>query len=565
MPTTHDQPRVPAHLTGIEDAVPGLAEHRAVTTLLNPRRGNPNEGQSSIGGPLRWPGDEPWPVCEDSHEDWLGVWDEADTHPLTHFGDVWTVRLAFANWNDVSEAILDKLRRYVTVAEVREAGPVPLIPVAQLRRQDVPDLPWPDDADLFQLLWCPMEHGSGGPAPVVRWRKAAEISGWGRADNPFAVADRRYVPWPCVLEPVRTVEYLPDAPGIAAALGSWSPLAPAWKAGGLRWWRTSEPECCDAPMLLTLTIGPGTPEAWFGAVPEEPDPAGVELGPGNNFALWRCAGDPAHVRLERALRHALPTIDASVTVPERLARAEEEIPGLAAHRGVATMLRPRPGEPGVRENSIGGPLLWPAHEPWPTCSEDHEAWLEFEANSPYPDGLPLDEMRGPIPLLPIAQLFRGDVPGFTGPDEADVMQVLWCPISHHMALWCPKVSVRWRRAAEITQVLEHPPTPPGMAGPYLPRPSLLSPERVVEYDAWGVPEGIRQEEIDWYEDGEKLGGFAGWSLSDPHPVHCACGSDVQLLMCIHGYDIDVTIGRGYSLWIWSCTTSWDHPVQTSMQ
>lgn len=568
MPTSQDHPLIPAHLADIERAVPGLDQFRTITTLLNPKRGNPNAGHSSIGGRLHWPEHEPWPMCEESHEDWYRTWEEAETEPLFSFSDVWSIRLANAHWSDVAEALLDKLRRNITVAEARAAGPVPLIPVAQLHREHVPDLPWPDDADLFQLLWCPMEHGGGGPAPVVRWRRAADVTGWWRgAPDPLAVASLRYVPWPCTLEPVRAVEYPHDAPGIQAALGAWSPYAPAWKAGGLRWWRSPEAECCGTAMLLALTMGPGMPEAWFGAVPDEPDPAGVEIGPGNNLALWRCADDPAHVRLERVLRNGLAEIDDSVTVPEQLAGVETGTPGLAVHRGAATVLRPRPGDPGVRQSSIGGPLLWPAHETWPTCWDDHEEWLTYARTGPWDDlrELPLDAMQGPIPLLPVAQLFRSDIPGFIGPADADLMQVLWCPIDHGQAMWCPKPTVVWRRSDEIGDVLEHPPVPPGMSGPYLPRPSLLAPERVLEYDHWGIPEGFVSDEVDWYESNEKTGGFAAWGLTDPHPVHCSCGGDMRLLMCIGGHNIGVTIGRGYSLWIWSCTTSWDHPVQTTMQ
>ena len=32
-------------------------------TRLHPRRGEPRIHDSSIGGPLLWPSDEPWPVC----------------------------------------------------------------------------------------------------------------------------------------------------------------------------------------------------------------------------------------------------------------------------------------------------------------------------------------------------------------------------------------------------------------------------------------------------------------------------------------------------------------------
>lgn len=37
----------------------------------------------------------------------------------------------------------------------------------------------------------------------------------------------------------------------------------------------------------------------------------------------------------------------------------------------AIRLHPRPGSPSVRDSSVGGPLLWPAGEPWPHCADAH--------------------------------------------------------------------------------------------------------------------------------------------------------------------------------------------------
>jgi len=47
------------------------------------------------------------------------------------------------------------------------------------------------------------------------------------------------------------------------------------------------------------------------------------------------------------------------------------VPELAAYGRTATRLHPRPGTPGVGDSSIGGPLLWPAEEPWPVCTADN--------------------------------------------------------------------------------------------------------------------------------------------------------------------------------------------------
>ena len=56
------------------------------------------------------------------------------------------------------------------------------------------------------------------------------------------------------------------------------------------------------------------------------------------------------------------------------------VPELAAYARIATRLHPRPGTPGVGDSSIGGPLLWPAEEPWPVCTADHATTHRHVAN-----------------------------------------------------------------------------------------------------------------------------------------------------------------------------------------
>ncbi|MFF8909565.1 hypothetical protein [Streptomyces olivaceoviridis] len=59
------------------------------------------------------------------------------------------------------------------------------------------------------------------------------------------------------------------------------------------------------------------------------------------------------------------------TTPPRPLDVEALFPELAAYRGTTTRLHPRPGRPGATAGSVGGPLLWPADEPWPVCGETH--------------------------------------------------------------------------------------------------------------------------------------------------------------------------------------------------
>lgn len=203
------------------------------------------------------------------------------------------------------------------------------------------------------------------------------------------------------------------------------------------------------------------------------------------------------------------------TTPERPLDVEAVFPGLAAYRGTATRLHPRPGSPGVADSSVGGPFLWPADEPWPVCTVPHdlttghrpadvrrertilaEAWgresprgpteaerAEPASPAPGPYAPRLGE-QDPVPLLALAQLFTRDVPDLVGPDGCDLLQVLWCPAETHG----PRrdafdVVLQWRRSADVTDVLHPQPEPVVIGRPQgLPDPCVLHPEQVVEHE-----------------------------------------------------------------------------------
>ncbi|GLZ80698.1 hypothetical protein Afil01_55050 [Actinorhabdospora filicis] len=295
---------------------------------------------------------------------------------------------------------------------------------------------------------------------------------------------------------------------------------------------------------------------------------------------------------------------------------ETAVPELAAHRATATRLRPTRGTPGVRDSSIGGPLLWPASEPWPHCHESHDDWAENvigwqhgvwtleqvatmrELSAGRVDDLPpADRARydaaeagvpflvltgGPVPLLSVAQVRRADVPDFVGPDDADLMQVLWCPVDHP-DLWCPRVAVRWRREDEVGEILAAPPRPVVGTEDYVPWACVLAPERVTEYEyAELLPAEVREKLDAWggvYDPiapGWKVGGFARWNLTGPLEQACECGAGLRLVMSVQGggerhgsreaWDpTEVSIGRGHALWIWCCSRDFGHPVRTTMQ
>ncbi|MEU7581157.1 hypothetical protein AB0B50_26545 [Streptomyces sp. NPDC041068] len=208
------------------------------------------------------------------------------------------------------------------------------------------------------------------------------------------------------------------------------------------------------------------------------------------------------------------------TTPPRPLDVEALFPELAAHRGTTTRLHPRPGSPDVASSSVGGPLLWPAHEPWPVCTEPHRRGrgrriddihrerhvlstaTERDPHAPLTDDERrlLDELgkehrvtgiadTDPIPMIGVAQLYRRDVPDLRdGPDGSDLLQVFWCPFDRHGRTgYGMSLDLRWHRSWEITEALTTPPVPQvvGYEG-YVAEPCVLHPEQVTTYPFAGL-------------------------------------------------------------------------------
>ncbi|MGC9436446.1 hypothetical protein [Streptomyces sp. WG5] len=290
------------------------------------------------------------------------------------------------------------------------------------------------------------------------------------------------------------------------------------------------------------------------------------------------------------------------TTPPRPLDVEALFPALAAHRGTTTRLHPRKGSPGMTDSSVGGPMLWPADEPWPVCGEAHtrgrgrrpgdirrerELWAAARDRGGPDSGLTDDEPalleelgRGhrvpglsdtdPLPLVALAQLYRRDVPDLpAGPDGCDLLQVFWCPFDAHGSTRSGMfLDLRWRRSAEVGETLAVPPQPEvvGFDG-YLPEPCVLHPEQVVTYPFAGLlPEDLR-DRIDAWEEaleeaaeesddpdepdpvgyqydlsippGWRAGGFASWHLTDPTAMDCrACGTAMELLITVDSSEWD---------------------------
>lgn len=274
---------------------------------------------------------------------------------------------------------------------------------------------------------------------------------------------------------------------------------------------------------------------------------------------------------------------------------EQIVPGLGAYRMTATRLHPRRGDVTADMSHIGGPLLWPADEPSPTCTAVYEA--EHTVPMPAaavarlrsigPDATPLEQAaalreassllgvasRGinmdpasatakvtsdephdpPNPLLALAQLKAADIPDLWCPAGTDMLQVLWCPCGHDANLmFGPMIELRWRRAADCSTVATPPPPLIG-DDDYRPRPCRLHPEQTVEYPTTDrLPTaladiiGQRLSDIDsgsTYErdyqyslsiaPGWKVGGYPEWNVSDADPMLCTvCGEPTSLLLTI---------------------------------
>ncbi|MFE6162520.1 hypothetical protein ACFQ7F_26800 [Streptomyces sp. NPDC056486] len=158
-----------------ESLFPELAA-RGTTTRLHPRPGNPDASASSVGGPMLWPADEPWPVCTQTHGRERGR-RPADIHREREIlADAWG-RAPFSGPTEEEGQLLHELSRRHRIPGVCDTDPLPLIGLAQLHRRDIPDLPaGPDGRDLLQVFCCP--YDAHGPSRYelllhLRWRRSA--------------------------------------------------------------------------------------------------------------------------------------------------------------------------------------------------------------------------------------------------------------------------------------------------------------------------------------------------------------------------------------------------------
>ncbi|WP_225728734.1 MULTISPECIES: hypothetical protein [unclassified Nocardia] len=283
------------------------------------------------------------------------------------------------------------------------------------------------------------------------------------------------------------------------------------------------------------------------------------------------------------------------TTPPRPVDVAAVLPALAPFARTATRLHPRPGNPSPQDSSVGGPLLWPAAEPWPHCDGPHDlnalgspapladvrlirdaarsgGTMTPQVREAYDRIHPRWQDRSPVPrpypgsiaMLPVAQLYARDVPNLPAPAGADLLQVLWCPFDHpEDDEYMPKTALFWRSAAEVTDLRTDPPQPAVIqTGDYLPEPCTIAPEQVIEYprsleldddlreqlkqltqhaarlgvEADDIADGVIEELYNSnlaVAPGWKVGGWIGWGTTDPYPQPCpTCGTPTRPLLTI---------------------------------
>lgn len=329
----------------IEALFPELAAYRSTTTRLHPRPGDPDVSTSSVGGPMLWPADEPWPVCGEAHGRGRGR-RPADIHRERQLlASAWA-REPFSGLTDEERQFADQLSREHRIPDASDADPLPLIGIAQLYRRDIPDMPaGPEDCDLLQVFWCPFDaHGASGYEllPHLRWRRSAEVGEvLASPPRPQVVGHAGYLPEPCLLHPEQVITYpfaglLPEE--LLARIDSWEEaleeeeeeeaerseeedatepvgyqydlsIPPGWRVGGFASWHVTDPspmDCltCSTPMELLLTIDSSEWDGGSGSwkpledrdLPPHPfaTPTEVRVSRDGQLNVFACPADPEH-------------------------------------------------------------------------------------------------------------------------------------------------------------------------------------------------------------------------------------------------------------------------------
>lgn len=320
----------------ITEGFPELAGMARTATRLHPRLGAPTVHESSVGGPLLWPADEPWPEWEPGYPLYKPLLTPADVRARRALlTQAWSrPRGPHENLLTAQEHATVKRLRAGRDPELVPSGPQPLVPLVQLYARDAPDVRFPDGADLLQVLWAPCYAIEGSSAAVqLRWRLASDVREvLGAPPEPAYVECDYHLPEPCLLHPEAVRELPPYQEldeGLADRIDAWCgqrslsyqsdlSVAPGWKAGG---WPahftfrdpadSEELHCgeCGGPVEALLTIDSsewdGGSGSWcvLGAEAEEPvghpyrtvrEPTMVTIGRGYSLQFYSCISEPSH-------------------------------------------------------------------------------------------------------------------------------------------------------------------------------------------------------------------------------------------------------------------------------
>jgi hypothetical protein len=224
-------------------------------------------------------------------------------------------------------------------------------------------------------------------------------------------------------------------------------------------------------------------------------------------------------------------------------------PELVPYRLGAVRLHPRRGTPDARRSSVGGPLLWPASEPWPHCDHVH------------PDGGFRPPPPGPTPMVPVLQLYATDIPDLPFVPGTDLLQLLWCPFGHE-PYHSPRPLLRWRATGAVGSLLNRPPRSERAPKEYVPKPCVLHPERISEYPSWDLPNDLAvglsdrfkrlKEESGWsyqYElsvaPGVKVAGYPNWTQEPNWPNCPQCDTRMDHLLTIDSTEFDGGSARAW--------------------
>jgi uncharacterized protein YwqG len=241
------------------------------------------------------------------------------------------------------------------------------------------------------------------------------------------------------------------------------------------------------------------------------------------------------------------------TTPPPRKNVLEILPELASRAKTTIRLRPRKGKvAGLANSKMGGAILWPKDEPWPTC-EEFGHYDVLTMNEPYPAGTV-------VPLLPVLQLRTDDFPEIEFFPGADLLQLLWCPLFHNSPPYLARSFWYWRKADDVKNPLRSMPKSEFAAKGYYPNQCRLLLERVVEYpwidnlparmrakiDRWDIP-GVLDEYIEtpaiFYEwessncPGNKVGGYPHFIQREATPK-CTCGRRMVHLLTLTDDEFD---------------------------